>query len=139
MPDPSKAIEALLDEFAPGVQAVYLFGSSTSGGMRPDSDVDVALLFPHAEAQPLPGNLLRHPLRTALMRHFRREVDLVNLRRLPTVFQHEIVSNGERIVCRDSEAADEFEIGVLSRYQKLNEERAEILRDFSADGRAYAP
>ncbi|MCZ7670644.1 MAG: hypothetical protein M5U34_27580 [Chloroflexi bacterium] len=42
-----------------------------------------------------------------------------------------------RIFCADEYAADEFEMLTLSYYQKLNEERREILAEFARTGRAY--
>ena len=66
-----------------------------------------------------------------------REVDLLNARQVSTVFQKEIIG-GARIYCADRYAADEFEMLVISYYQKLNEERREILAAFYRTGRAYA-
>ena len=66
-----------------------------------------------------------------------RKVDLLNLRQMPTVLQKEIVMLGRRIYCANEVVADEFDLGVMSRYQKLNQERAEILQQFETPGRAY--
>lgn len=56
---------------------------------------------------------------------------------MPTVFQKEIVTTGRRIACADNYAAEEFEMLTLSLYQKLNEERKEILEQFFETGKAY--
>lgn len=42
-----------------------------------------------------------------------------------------------RIYCGDLYAADEFEMLVLSFYQKLNEERAEVLAEGLRSGRFH--
>jgi PHD/YefM family antitoxin component YafN of YafNO toxin-antitoxin module len=42
-----------------------------------------------------------------------------------------------RIYCADAYAADEFEMLTLSYYQKLNEERREILAEGLRSGRFY--
>jgi hypothetical protein len=68
----------------------------------------------------------------------RRTVDLVNIRLVSTVFQKEIIANGNRLYCADEDEADLFEMLVLSLYGKLNEERSEILADFARTERAYA-
>lgn len=120
----------------PQVQAVYLFGSYGTEVERPSSDVDIALLLPPKEAKVV-GSLLLSDLHLVLAELLGKEVDLVNLRQVSTVFQKEIVMTGERIYCADAYAADEFEMLTLSYYQKLNEERREILAAFAESGRAY--
>jgi hypothetical protein len=42
-----------------------------------------------------------------------------------------------RLYCANQYAADEFEMLTLSYYQKLNEERKEILQSFFQTKRAY--
>ncbi len=120
----------------PQVQAVYLFGSYGTEDERPSSDVDIALLLP-PEASKAAGSLLLGELHLALAELLGKEVDLVNLRQVSTVFQKEIVMTGQQIFCADAYAADEFEMLTLSYYQKLNEERREILAAFKESGRAY--
>jgi len=63
---------------------------------------------------------------------------LINLRLVSTVFQKEIVVADRRIFCADRYAADEFEMLTFSYYQKLNEERKQILEEFFKTGKAYA-
>ncbi|MEA3396520.1 MAG: nucleotidyltransferase domain-containing protein, partial [Chloroflexota bacterium] len=65
----------------------------------------------------------------------KKKVDLINLRRVPTVLQKEVIAADRRIYHADEYAADEFEMLTLSYYQKLNEERAEIIEDALATGR----
>ena len=120
----------------PQVQAVYLFGSYGTEDERPSSDVDIALLLPPEQAK-AEGSLLLGELHLALAELLGKEVDLVNLRQVSTVFQKEIVMTGRQIFCADSYAAAEFEMLTLSYYQKLNEERREILAAFKESGRAY--
>ncbi len=120
----------------PEVQAVYLFGSYGAGNFRPDSDVDLALLLPPAQAR-RERTLHLSPCQAELQTTLGREVDLLNARQVSTVFQKEIIT-GQRIYCADEYAADEFEMLTLSYYQKLNEERQHILEAFYRTGRAYA-
>ncbi|NOZ68908.1 MAG: nucleotidyltransferase domain-containing protein [Deferribacteres bacterium] len=120
----------------PQVQAVYLFGTCGTEDERPGSDIDIAMLLPPAEAVQT-GSLLMSDLWLELERLLKKEVDLINLRMVNTVFQKEIISAGRRIYCADEYAADEFEMLVLSYYQKLNEERAEILKEALKSGRFH--
>ena len=120
----------------PNVQAVYLFGSYGTEQQWPDSDADIALLLPADEAKRA-GSLAMTDLHAALERLLGKEVDLINLRRVSTVFQKEIILAERRIFCADQYAADEFEMLVLSFYHKLNEERAEVMAAGLNSGRFY--
>lgn len=51
--------------------------------------------------------------------------------------QKEVVTRGRRIYCADDLAADELDLSVMWRYQKLNGERAAILKQFQMTGRVY--
>ena len=121
----------------PTIQAVYLFGSCAAGDEWPDSDVDIALLLPPVEAKRA-GFRDFNPARLALERVLTRDVDLINLRRVSTIFQKEIIMAERRIYCPEVNAADEFEMLVISLYQKLNQERAEILAEGLCSGRFYS-
>ena len=117
----------------PTAQGIYLFGSYGTTDERPDSDVDIALLLPLDEAERA-GSLALSELHFELATALGRDVDLLNVRLVSTVFQKEIIF-GELIYCGDRYAVDEFEMLTLSCYQKLNEERAEILAEFRRTGR----
>ena len=121
----------------PKTQAIYLFGSWGTNNEWPDSDVDIALLLPVLQAVQL-GSLLLKPLRFSLESMLKKPVDLINLRQVSTVFQKEIIFSERLIFCEDRYAVDEFEMMVLSYYQKLNDERKFILDEFWKTGRAYA-
>jgi predicted nucleotidyltransferase len=112
----------------PSVQGIYLFGSYGTADQRPDSDVDIALLLPPDEAEQA-GHLALSDLRMQLSATLDRDVDLLNARLVSTVFQMAIIF-GRLIYCADRYAVDEFEMLTLSYYQKLNEERAEIVEEF---------
>ena len=126
----------LIRDFLPEVQAVYLFGSFAESDERPESDIDIALLLPYDKAKAL-GTLYGSEVHQALTRHFGREVDLINLREVSTVFQNQIVSTGTLLYSADDYARQTFEMYTLSFYQKLNEERAAILEELYRTGEAY--
>ncbi len=129
-----KIIRTILAHY-PQAQAIYLFGSYATTDEWPDSDVDVALLLPPEQAK-AEQNLLLSQCRFDLEDALRKEVDLLNARQVSTVFQKEIVS-GDCIYNTDPYAVAEFEMLVISYYQKLNEERRDILAEFQRTGRAY--
>jgi predicted nucleotidyltransferase len=131
----AKITQTILAHF-PDAQAIYLFGSYDTENEWPTSDVDIALLLPPTLAKQTDFWTL-NDLRSALEQLLRKEVDLVNLRQVSTVFRKEIIMADRRIYCADQYAADEFEMLTLSYYQKLNEERAGILAEGLRSGRFY--
>ncbi|MDD2903898.1 MAG: nucleotidyltransferase domain-containing protein [Syntrophales bacterium] len=121
--------------YYPMVQGIYLFGSHGAGQERADSDLDIALLLP-PELAKREKNLILSECRFALEEALHREVDLLNARQVSTVMQKEIIG-GRLIHGSDRQAVAEFEMLVLSYYQKLNEERKDILESFRRTKRAY--
>lgn len=131
------AMCATLQSVLPDLQAVYLFGSWADGTARSDSDLDLGVLLPHLRAKEA-GSFAMSDLQARLEAVAGRKVDLINLRLVSTVFRKVIITTGLPIHVADQRALQEFEMITLSLYQKLNEERAEILRSVRQDGRAYA-
>jgi predicted nucleotidyltransferase len=114
--------------FYPDAQAIYLFGSYLTPDELVDSDADIAILFSHNESK-LRGSLVMSKCRIELESNLKRTVDLINLRQVNTVFQNEIIQQGRLIYKLNDYVIDEFEMLVMSSYQKLNEERSGILAD----------
>lgn len=133
--DTNVIIEKVLSCF-PALQALYLFGSSVIGGEHPGSDVDVAILLAPEEAAQA-GNMGMSDLRFDLEDALGKTVDLINLRTASTVLSKEIITEGKRIYTGDERSSEEFEVLTISLYQKLNDERGEILDEFRKTGRAY--
>lgn len=136
MNERSAIIRTVLKHY-PDVQAIYLFGSYGTEYEWPDSDIDIALLLSPQQAKN-ERHLAMSQCRQALADCLRKDVDLVNPRQVSTVFQKEIIANGRLLYCANQYAVNEFEMLVLSYYQKLNEERKEIVNSFIETGRAYA-
>lgn len=87
----------------------------------------IALLLDPDEAAANPANLSDTDPHRDLPVRLHRDVDLLNLRRVPTVLQKEVVCTVRQIHTADPFAADLFDGTVPSRWQKLNDERAAIL------------
>jgi predicted nucleotidyltransferase len=128
-------VEIVLRDF-PSAQAIYLFGSYARGEQHTRSDIDLAVLLPVDIARAA-GDLRLSDTALALAKQARRDVDLVNLRLVSTVFQNEIIHTGVLLHCSDEPARQEFEMLALSAYIKLSEERADILRVFLRTRQAY--
>ncbi|RKZ44973.1 MAG: nucleotidyltransferase domain-containing protein [Gammaproteobacteria bacterium] len=125
-------IKLCLNAF-PELQAIYLFGSYDTENEWTNSDVDIALLLPYQ----LTNNLYLTKLHQQLEQLYQKPVDLINLRQVTTVFKKEIIMAERRVYCADQYKTDEFEMLTLSFYQKLNEERQEILQEFFLTKIAY--
>lgn len=130
-----RVVERICSDF-PSIQALYHYGSTATGRERNSSDIDLGLLLPHPDAK-RHGTLALSESRFALETITGRSVDLVNVRQVSIVLQKEVIATGHRLYTGDQSAVEEYEMLVLSRYGKLNEERAEILKEFAASMRAY--
>jgi predicted nucleotidyltransferase len=121
-----------LDQELSFLWAVYLFGSHASNQAMPDSDVDLAVLgkSPYTAA-----DLFNVSSNLAIM--LKRNVDLVDLRAVPTDLQAQIVTKGQRHVLTNFEQIESFEDFVYSSYARLNEERKYILADIQQRGSVY--
>lgn len=100
----------LRDYFAesspPGLVSAYLFGSVARGTEHRESDVDVGILLDRSR---FTGRADRNDLRidlTSALIHVvgRNAVDLVILNDAPPELGRKIVTQGERVYCRDAEA-----------------------------------
>lgn len=111
---------------------VWLYGSYASGDERADSNIDLAILT----RRPLTLERL-HELAFELAKIAGRDVDLVDLRRAPTVLGMQIISTGRRLFCRDMFICEQLESQIFSDYVDLNERRSGILQDIRERGSVY--
>ena len=92
MADHAARVKAFFEAHTAGVSAVYLYSSQARGDARPDSDVDVGVLF----ATPPRPTLLGQPLdlEDALERAIGRRVDLVTLNSAPVNLRIRVFREG---------------------------------------------
>lgn len=118
MPDiPPALITAVANE-ASDAQLVYLFGSVGSRYERPDSDLDVAVLYP----RPLTLDQ-RSDLTSRLERATERTVDLLDLASADPVIRRQVLNTGTLIRIGDAAARHTFEMKTLSEYLDLKIDR----------------
>jgi len=117
--------EHLLPAEPQALVAVWLYGSAARGELRPGSDVDLAFLA----ARPVEP-LRRFEVAQELAERLHRDVDLVDMSRVPTVLRSQVVGHGRRIMTADLAQAEKFEMFVLCDYARLGEERHEVLASF---------
>jgi predicted nucleotidyltransferase len=91
-----KALLSTISQSFPDIQAVYLFGSYGTTDEWPESDVDIALLLPPAQAKAAEWETFAG-LQARLEKWLNKDVDLINLRRVNTVLQKEVVMADRRM------------------------------------------
>ncbi len=127
-------VETIVSSF-PEVQGIYLFGSHATNSSTHNSDMDVAFLA-------LEGNVIL-PLqlfhvKTELEVKFRKDIDLIHLNSASTVFQFQIVTTAKQLFAKNPTFLLRYEAMVLSRYQRFNEERKEIIEEIISSGKVYS-
>lgn len=120
-------IVELLKAQIPDVRLIYLFGSYAKKQENPESDIDIAILS-KTKLDPL----FRWDIQQGIADKLNKDIDLIDLLSASTVMQNEIVNNGICLYDSSNERG-KFEMQVLSMYQRLNEERAEILSEYIGD------
>lgn len=110
------------------ILAAYLMGSAANGGMRPDSDVDIALL-------PKPGQKLS-PLDLADMSvsitlSVGRVVDLGVITSQNLIYASEAILKGRRILCHNQFQTDLSVATLLGLTAQLKFERQEIQNGYT--------
>jgi predicted nucleotidyltransferase len=121
----------MLEKLSPFL--IIIFGTAGRDEMRPDSDIDIAYLSDQHFA---PYELFL--LSQELARKLNREVDLIDLATVSTVFQAQIVGTGRVIYCRNEYQRMIFNLTVLKKYARLNEERRPIIEKIKERGSVYA-
>lgn len=111
---------------------IYLFGSQSSDSVNDNSDIDIAL-----RTVELISLEILWSLRNQLESLCSRDIDLVDLNTCSTVMRMQVVSKGKRIFSVNESESECFENYVFSSYARLNEERAEILKDIEDKGSVY--
>ena len=122
----------ILEQELADLQSIYLFGSIASGEDVAGSDIDLAFL-----SENLVPNTQRWNIAQMLAVSLGCDVDLIDLRQATTVMQKEIITTGQRILCKSMNAVEHFETYVFSAYTHLNEERRGILEDIRDRGSVY--
>jgi predicted nucleotidyltransferase len=115
-------IRALVLELAENIKLIYLFGSYAQVQANSESDIDIAIL-----GKVKLDSVERWQLQSELAIALENNVDLVDLLSASTVMQNQVIHHGICIYDAANYAAL-FEIQVMSMYQHLNDERANILK-----------
>lgn len=111
---------------------IILFGSFAKGTARADSDIDLA----YFSNQKL-SSYERFTLAGDLATIAGREVDVVDLKQIDTVFTMQIFSEGVPIYIKNNSEFTRQKMHAYSMYVTLNEQRAPILRAIKERGSVF--
>lgn len=115
-------IRSLLLEQSDSIKLIYLFGSHAHGLASSQSDIDIAIL-----TKAKLDSITRWQWQSELAIALKNDVDLVDLLSASTVMQNQVIHHGTCIYDPVNYAVA-FEMQVMSMYQHLNDERADILK-----------
>ncbi len=130
--DLNRIIQVITDNMS-DVEAVYLFGTFGTEYQNKYSDIDIAVLTKNKKNDTNDLSVVSEKISSFTGRN----VDMIDLREVNTVFCYEIINDSEVIYCSDLQAKEEFEMYVFSDYQALNSERKEILKQIHSTGRIF--
>jgi predicted nucleotidyltransferase len=105
------------------VLAAIVFGSAVAGRLRPQSDLDLALLFAQEN---VPDTFAALGLRAALEQQTSRDVDLIVLNHAPTIIAFQAVKHGQLIFCRDARTYQGYVVRLISEYADFKRTRRPI-------------
>jgi predicted nucleotidyltransferase len=110
------AIAAYFEQH-PGIAAVYLFGSVARGTARPNSDVDVGVLY----EQTPPATLLAQPYlaEADLNEQLRCPVQIIAMNQAPVDLVHRILRDGVLVLERNKSLRIAFEVRARNQYFDL--------------------
>lgn len=117
-------IQTLEAAFGNTLTGIVLYGSQATGQATAKSDIDLAVFLSNRASQQLMWDTAQD-----LACHFRKDVDLVDLKEATTVLQKEVLEKGIWLLKVDKFACDLFETHVFSKYQQLHQDRREIIND----------
>ena len=126
----NRLVEMLRNEFDT-LMAVFLFGSQSKGTCNSNSDIDLAVLV-EGYAEPL----LLWNVGQMLAAQLNVDIDLIDLRAVSSVFQAQILLQGECLWSKDSQS-DLTVCAMLTEKLHLDEKRQKQLREITAGGKIY--
>lgn len=111
---------------------IILFGSFAKGTYHEESDIDLAYF-----SQEQLSSYERFILAGELAEIAGREVDLVDLKQIDTVFTMQIFSQGIPIYIQDKNEFTRQKIRAYSMYATLSEQRANIIESIKERGSVF--
>ena len=118
LPSVEKALARELSK-QPKVQAGYIFGSVATGRVRPDSDIDVAVLLDTGIREVRMFDLRLRLIADLGAALGRSDVDVLILNHASPLLAHRVLSRGKLIYERSASARIRFQVMTANRYADL--------------------
>ena len=118
----SKLKSTIKEQFSgqKGLIAVLLYGSYAKGLARPDSDVDIAVLYEPGKA---PSLLNLWKFKEIIEEKLNCDVDLVCLNEAGTIISSQIYKYHQPVLVNDQKKLDKYFMYLLAAYAELKEMR----------------
>lgn len=126
----NQLIEIIQNKINPAF--IVLFGSFAKGTNRIDSDIDLAFF-----SKEQLSSYERFLLASELAEIAGREVDLVDLKQIDTVFTMQIFSQGIPIYIQDENEFTRQKMRAYSMYATLSEQRAGVIESIKERGSVF--
>jgi uncharacterized protein len=101
------------------VLAVYLYGSQAGRQARPDSDIDLAILFDEEKKLPSSWGGRHVSISGQLSQLLKKEVEVQDLSLADVSFCHRVLTEGRLVYCKNDNKRADFEVGCLNSYFDL--------------------
>ena len=115
----------------PEIETAYLHGSAAKGTLRPDSDLDIAILPPPGKTFPMKARL---DCAASIESVLHRTVDLGLLSTNNLIYAKEVIEHGKELFSKNPFHAKRFLATCLSMYADLQQQRKEVINAYSALG-----
>lgn len=125
-----RLIQEIVKELKPAF--VLLYGSFAKGTDHEHSDIDLAYFCDRQLS-----NYERFIMASHLSRIAEREVDLIDIKRIDTVFTMQIFTEGTPIYIADENTFISQRIRAYRMYVTLNEQRAPVIKAIKESGRVF--
>jgi uncharacterized protein len=125
----------IVTEQIPSVQAIYIFGSQATGMNSTSSDVDIAFFTPFEYKM---DTVFIYKVKMQLEEAIGKDVDFIHLNQASTVLQFVVTTTGSQLYVKNASLVLRYETLVLSMYQRLQEERKDILNEIISSGKVYS-
>jgi len=126
----NKIINKIIENINPSF--IILFGSFAKGTVHEGSDLDLAY-FSYKKLSPYN----RFILAGELARFVNRDVDLVDIKQIDTVFTMQIFEHGIPIYIHDENEFHRQRMRAYSMYATLNEQRAALIEAIQERGSVF--
>ena len=111
---------------------ILLFGSFSKGNARENSDIDLAYFSKHSFS-----SYERYNIAGELAAIANREVDLIDLKQIDTVFTMQIFEHGTPIYIQNLNEFTRQKMRAYSMYATLSEQRAPIIEAIKERGSVF--